>query len=56
MNLPISMGYSMCYKWYMALLGYILEMTAMGACNIKTKDGSDIDTGEFMSYVISKIL
>ncbi len=29
--LPILLGYSSCYKRYMALLGYIVQTTAMGA-------------------------
>ena len=36
----------------MASLGYMAEMTPMGAFIITSEDGGDIDTGEFVPYPI----
>ena len=48
--LPISMGYRMCYRWYIASLGYDMETTATGAFKIKKEDGSAIDNSESVLY------
>ena len=44
------MGYRVCYRQYMASLGYDVEMMATGALKIKKEDGSAINNGEFLSY------
>ena len=49
--LLILMGHRMCYRWYIASLGYDMEMTATGAFKIKKEDGSVIDISEFVSYL-----
>jgi hypothetical protein len=48
--LPISMGYQSCYKWYMALLGYIVRTTAMGAYIVTGEEGKEVDAGEYCSF------
>ncbi len=48
--LPISMGYRSCYKWYMASLGYVVQMTAMGAYIVTGEDGKEVDAGEYCSF------
>ena len=43
---PNYKGYHTCYRRYMASLGYsyIVDTMAMGAFNIRTEDGSDVNT------------
>jgi hypothetical protein len=48
--LPISMGYWSCYKWYMALLGYIVQTTAMGAFIVTGEESKEVDAGEYCSF------
>jgi hypothetical protein len=48
--LPILLGYWSCYKRYMALLGYIVRMTAMGAFIVMGEDGKEVDAGEYCSF------
>ena len=48
--LPISMGYRSCYKQYMALLGYVVQTTAMGAYIVAGEDGKEVDAGEYCSF------
>ena len=48
--LLILMGYHVCYRRYIASLGYDVQTTATGALKIKKEDGSVIDNGEFVSY------
>ncbi len=50
MYLPILMGYRVCYRRYIASLGYDVQTTATGALKIKKEDGSAINNGEFVSY------
>ncbi len=47
---PISMGYRSCYKWYMALLGHIVQSLAMGAFIVEGEDGKAIDHDEYVTY------
>jgi hypothetical protein len=48
--LLISMGYWSCYKRYMALLGYVVRTTAMGAYIVTGEDGKEVDAGEYCSF------
>jgi hypothetical protein len=48
--LLISMGYQSCYKRYMALLGYVVWTTAMGAYIVMGEDGKEVDAGEYCSF------
>jgi hypothetical protein len=48
--LPISMGYWSCYKRYIALLGYVVWMTAMGPYIVMGEDGKEVDAGEYCSF------
>ena len=48
--LPISMGYQMCYKWYMFALGYDVRSKANGAVMVEGIDGRPINPGEFVSF------
>ncbi len=48
--LPISMGYRSCYKRYMALLGYAVRTTEMGAFIVMGGDGKEVDAGEYCSF------
>jgi hypothetical protein len=48
--LPLSMGYRSCYKRYMASLGYVVRMTAMGAYIVMGEDGKEVDAGEYCSF------
>jgi hypothetical protein len=48
--LPISLGYWSCYKQYMALLGYVVWTTAMGAFIVMGGDGKEVDAGEYSSF------
>jgi hypothetical protein len=48
--LPILLGCWSCYKWYMALLGYIVRTTAMGAFIVSGEDNKEVDAGEYCSF------
>jgi hypothetical protein len=48
--LPILLGYWSCYKWYMALLGYVVQTMAMGAITVTGEDGEEVDAGEYCSF------
>jgi hypothetical protein len=48
--LPLSMGYQSCYKRYMALLGYPVRTTEMGAFIETGGDGKEVDAGEYCSF------
>jgi hypothetical protein len=48
--LPILLGYWSCYKRYMALLGYVVQTTAMGAFIVTGEDGKKVDAGEYCSF------
>jgi hypothetical protein len=48
--LPISMGYWSCYKGYMALLGYAVRTTEMGAFIVTGGDGKEVDASEYCSF------
>jgi hypothetical protein len=41
--LPILLGYPSCYKQYMALLGNVVQTTAMGAFIVTGGDGKEVD-------------
>ena len=41
--LPIFLGYRPCYKLYMALLGNVVQTTAMGAFIVTGGDGKEVD-------------
>jgi hypothetical protein len=47
---PISLGYQSCYKRYMALLGYVVLTTAMGAFIVTGEDGKEVDACEYCSF------
>jgi hypothetical protein len=49
-NLQILLGYWSCYKQYMALLGYIVHTTAMGASIVTGEDSKQVDAGEYCSF------
>jgi hypothetical protein len=49
--LPISMGYWSCYKRYMALLGYVVRTTAMGAYIVTGEGGKEVDFSEYCSFL-----
>jgi hypothetical protein len=48
--LPILLGYWSCYKRYMATLGYVVQMTAMGAFILMVEDSKVVDAGEYCSF------
>ncbi len=49
--LPILLGYWSCYKWYMALLGYLVQTTAIGAFIVTGEDSKkEVDAGEYCSF------
>jgi hypothetical protein len=48
--LPILLVYWSCYKRYMALLGYIVHMTVMGAFSVTGGYGKEVDAGEYYSF------
>jgi hypothetical protein len=48
--LPISLGYRSCYNRYMASLGYVVRMTAMGAFIVTGEDGKEVDADEYCSF------
>ncbi len=48
--LPILLGYWSCYKRYMALLGYVVRTTAMGAFIVMGDDGMEVDADGYCSF------
>jgi hypothetical protein len=48
--LPVLLGYWSCYMRYMALLGYVVRTTAMGAFIVMGEDGKEVDAGEYCSF------
>jgi hypothetical protein len=44
------MGYRLCYKRYMALLGYDVRSLATGAFIVEGDDGKAVDPGEYLTY------
>jgi hypothetical protein len=48
--LPILLGYRSCYKRHMALLGYVVRTTAMGAFIVMGEEGKEVDAGEYCSF------
>jgi hypothetical protein len=48
--LPISMGYQSYYKQYMALLGYAVRTTEMGAFIVTGGEGKEVDAGEYCFF------
>jgi hypothetical protein len=48
--LPILLGYWSSYKRYMALLGYVVQTTAMGSFIVMGEDGKEVDAGEYCSF------
>jgi hypothetical protein len=44
------MVYRSCYRRYMALLGYNVQSSAMGAFIVEGEDGKDVDPGEYITH------
>jgi hypothetical protein len=48
--LPILLKYWSCYKWYMALLWYVVRTLEMRAFIVTRGDGKEVDAGEYCSF------
>ncbi len=48
--LPISMGYRLCYKRYMKVLGYNVRSTGTGKFVVEGEDGKEVNSSEFISF------
>ncbi len=48
--LPMSIGYRICYQWYMASLGYYVRTTGAGTIIVEQRDGNEVDLDDFVLF------